>query len=212
VAARALPRARHPALRARGAERVAGAVYSVGHSTLGAAAFLALLEAHGIVTLADVRAFPASRRHPHFGREALAAAARERGIAYRWMPELGGRRRPAPGPSRHPAWTVPAFRAYADYMDTPAFAAALAALAAEAGAAPAAFMCAEALWWRCHRRLVADALLAAGWRVLHIGPAGALAEHRLPDFARLEGGRVVYDVGVTPPLPGAGRARDDGRG
>jgi uncharacterized protein (DUF488 family) len=180
----------------------AGVVYSIGHSTLAADAFFAALAAHEVRTLADVRAHPGSRRHPHFARAALAAGAAARDLAYHWMPGLGGRRRAGGGPSRHPAWEVDAFRHYADYADTAEFAAALALLTDAARAAPTAFMCAEALWWQCHRRLIADHLLVAGWDVRHVGRDGAVAAHRLPEFARVADGGLVYDVGVTPPLVG----------
>ena len=159
-----------------------------------------MLARHDVRVLADVRAFPGSRRHPQFGRDALAGACAERAITYRWMPALGGRRRPTTGESPHRAWEVAAFRSYADYMDTPEFAAALAVLEAEARRASTAFMCAEALWWQCHRRLIADRLLVRGWDVEHLGRAAAPSPHRLPDFARVVGERVVYDRLVDQPL------------
>jgi uncharacterized protein (DUF488 family) len=174
-------------------------IFSIGHSNTGAATFFDHLGAHGIGGLADVRAFPASRRHPHFGRAALAEACAGRGIAYRWMPGLGGRRTGL-ADSRHVAWRAAGFRAYADYMDTPEFAAALAELAAMAAAVPTAVMCAEALWWQCHRRLIADALVVAGWEVRHIVGEQRMV-HELPAFARLDGGRLIYDRGVTGALP-----------
>ena len=178
-----------------------GTIFSVGHSNLSADAFFAILAPHAIGLLADVRAFPASRRHPHFGRDALAPACDARGIAYRWMPALGGRRRRSgDAPSPHIAWQVEAFRNYADYMDTAEFADALAALEDEARRAPTAFMCAEALWWQCHRRLIADALLWRGWNVQHIGSGGKLASHQLPEFARVDGDRIVYDRLADQPL------------
>jgi len=176
-------------------------IYSIGHSNVAAEDFFALLASAGVRTLADVRAFPASRRHPHFGREALAGAAAERGIAYHWMPALGGRRHHAPERSPHVAWEVQAFRNYADYADTAEFAAALAELERQALEAPTAFMCAEALWWQCHRRLIADHLVLDGWEVRHIAAGGRLTPHRLPDFARVVEGRLVYDRGATPELP-----------
>ena len=181
---------------------VAGTIHTIGHSNHSEVAFFGLLERHTIRTIADVRAIPGSRRHPHFGREALALSSQGRGIAYHWMPELGGRRRQRKDrPSLHVAWEVAAFRAYADYMDTPEFAAALAELEREAAAAPTAFFCAEVLWWQCHRRLIADRLLVEGWTVLHIDGAGNAKPHALPDFARVARGRLVYDVGVTLELP-----------
>ena len=179
---------------------MAPVVYSLGHSNVSADEFFSRVESAGVRVLVDVRAFPASRRHPHFVREALADASARRGVAYHWMPALGGRRRAVVSTSPHVAWEVPAFRNYADYADTAEFAAALGDLEAIARAAPTAFMCAEALWWRCHRRLIADQLLVHGWDVRHIGADGPLTEHRLPDFARVAEGRIVYDVGATPSL------------
>lgn len=179
---------------------VPGAIFTIGHSNVTADELFARLAAHGVAQLADVRAHPGSRRHPQFGREALAAACTERGLAYRWMPELGGRRHGRGDASVHHAWQVPAFRAYADHADTPEFATALHALESYARLAPTAFLCAEALWWQCHRRLISDHLLVRGWDVRHVLPSHAAEPHHLPDFARVDGGRLVYDLGVTPPL------------
>ena len=176
-----------------------GRIFSVGHSNRPFDMFRELLEGQGIRTLVDVRAIPASRRHPHFAKEALRKELAQVGVQYVWMPELGGRRRGTKD-SRHVAWQVAAFRAYADYMETPEFAEALGKLMQEAEAAPTAYMCAEALWWQCHRRLVSDALVAKGWEVLHIGSGAKVTAHELPDFARVEDGAVVYDRGVTLPL------------
>jgi uncharacterized protein (DUF488 family) len=179
---------------------VAGTIFTIGHSNHPAETFFALLDRNGIRTLADVRAMPGSRRHPQYGRDALEATCRERGIAYHWMPGLGGRRRSDVASSPHVAWEVAAFRAYADHLETPEFAAALAELTDAAAAAPTAFMCAEALWWQCHRRLIADRLVVDGWTVLHIAARGTNSPHALPNFARVDGARIVYDVGVTLPL------------
>jgi uncharacterized protein (DUF488 family) len=151
---------------------MAPVVYSIGHSNIGAEELFALLEPAGVRTLVDVRAFPASRRHPQFARDALAASSAEHAVAYRWTPALGGRRPAAAVSSPHVAWEVAAFRNYADYADIQEFAAALRDLEALARAVPTAFMCAEALWWRCHRRLIADRLLVGGWDVRHIGAGG----------------------------------------
>lgn len=179
---------------------MAPVIYSVGHSNIGAEELFALLEPAGVRTLVDVRAFPTSRRHPQFARDALTVTSAEHAVAYRWTPALGGRRRAAAVSSPHVAWEVAAFRNYADYADTQEFAAALRDVEALARAAPTAFMCAEALWWRCHRRLIADRLLVGGWDVRHIGADGRLVPHVLPDFARVVDGRIVYDRGATPPL------------
>lgn len=178
---------------------MARVIFSVGHSNASQEDLFALLDRSGVAALADVRAYPASRRHPHFARAALAAASAARGLVYRWLPGLGGRRRGA-ADSPHLAWREAGFRAYADYMDTPPFHAALMELTALAAEQPTAFLCAEALWWQCHRRLIADALLVAGWEVRHILPGGRVAGHALPDFARVAGARIVYDRGVTLPL------------
>jgi uncharacterized protein (DUF488 family) len=172
-------------------------VHTVGHSTRTAEELLALLGRHGIERLVDVRRYPVSRRHPHFSREALAAALAAAGMAYRHEPDLGGRRAPRPD-SPHTAWRVAAFRGYADYMETPEFAAALARLVRSAEGAREAILCAEAVPWRCHRRLVSDALVARGAQVRHILGPGAARPHELDPNARvLSGGRLVYDRGDT---------------
>jgi uncharacterized protein (DUF488 family) len=178
---------------------VAREIFTVGHSNLSADAFFAVLARSGVRGIADVRLIAASRRHPHFSRELLAGACEERGIGYAWMRDLGGRRRPAPD-SPHVAWQVDAFRGYADYAETETFATALAALEAVAEERPTAVMCAEAKWWQCHRRLIADRLLVNGWRVLHVMGGGQPRPHALSEIARVEGGRIVYDVGTTGAL------------
>jgi uncharacterized protein (DUF488 family) len=170
-------------------------MFSVGHSNLSLEKFLALLQAHGVKCIADVRAFPASRRWPHFGREALAAALGEAGIGYVWLPSLGGRRAKGKVESPHTAWTVPAFRNYADHMESEEFAGGLAQLLELDRAAPTAVMCAEARSWQCHRRLIADRLLLEGITVLHIESPTRAREHQLPDFARIADGRLIYDRG-----------------
>jgi uncharacterized protein (DUF488 family) len=175
-------------------------VHTVGHSTLPFDRFVRLLGAHGIVQIADVRQFPASRRHPHFARVALENALPAAGIAYDWLPALGGRRKPQAG-SPHVAWRNPSFRAYADHMDDAEFHTGLAAVLALAGARPTAIMCAEAVPWRCHRQLIADALVARGVEVRHIMSPEEARPHTLTPFARLDGERVVYDGGQLV-LPG----------
>lgn len=170
---------------------------TVGHSTHSLSELVELLAQHGVEALADVRRHPGSRRLPHFNREALE---RELPIAYAHFPELGGRRRPRPD-SPNAAWEVEAFRGYADHMASPEFAAGLARLEALAAERRTAIMCAEGLWWRCHRRLVADALTVRGWRVLHVAPDGRTVEHALPDFAVVEDGRLTYPPAQAE-LPG----------
>jgi len=167
-------------------------IFTVGHSTHPLDAFVGLLRAHEVELLADVRAYPRSRRHPQFNGDALAAELPSRGIAYRHYPALGGRRAPRPD-SPNAGWENDAFRGYADHALTDVFAAALEDLAEHAAATPTAVMCAEGLWWHCHRRLIADRLAAAGWGVHHIAPDGALTEHELPAFAHPQpGGTVLY--------------------
>ena len=167
-------------------------IYTIGHSTHPIERFIRLLGAHRIELLADVRRFPGSRRNPQFGAEALAASLDAERIAYEGLgAELGGRRR-ARRDSPNDAWRVEAFRAYADHTASDEFRAGLARLEALTSERRAAIMCAEADWRRCHRRLIADALLARGWRVLHIGPDGGLGEHSLPEFATVVGTAVSY--------------------
>jgi uncharacterized protein (DUF488 family) len=174
------------------------AVVTLGHSTRSLDEFLEILEAHRVSCLVDVRRFPGSRRFPHFGRDALAAALEARGIEYVHEPELGGRRSVAKDASdANAAWRVEAFRAYADYMATPTFQAALGRLIARVEAAqegrPIAITCAEALPERCHRRLIADALVARGITVTDALDASRSRPHELPDFARVDAkGRVTY--------------------
>jgi uncharacterized protein (DUF488 family) len=172
-------------------------LYTIGHSTRSIDELLALLAEHGIDLLVDVRRFPGSRRHPQFAREALAAAVRAAGIEYRWVEALGGRRSRRPG-SPHTAWRVAGFAGYADHMDTPGFQAAAAELLAAAQSRDVAVLCAEARPEQCHRRLIADHATAHGLPVTHILAPGRSARHQLPEFARVDGGRVIYDVGQLP--------------
>lgn len=149
---------------------------TVGHGARTAEQLAAVLVDGGVALLVDVRRFPGSRRHPHFGREALA---RSLPVAYEWWgEELGGRRPPA-AESRHPEWRNDAFRAYADWMDTPVFQEALDRLLARAGEAATAVMCSETLWWRCHRRLIAEAACARGVEVVHLLDVGQSQPHPL---------------------------------
>jgi len=174
-------------------------VHTLGHSTLALEDFLALLEAHALDAIADVRRFPASRRHPHFAREPLAASLAARGVAYSWLPALGGRRGGRPD-SPHVAWRSAAFRGYADHMDGDEFREGLDALLALAEGHRVAVMCAEAVPWRCHRQLIADALVVRGVEVRHVTGRGEAQPHRLTPFARVDGDRIVYDRGVPGTL------------
>ena len=176
---------------------------SFGHGTATVEELVALLQQAGVERLVDVRTAPGSRRHPHVRREAMAGWLGEAGIAYRWEPQLGGFRKPAPQSVNH-ALRHPAFRGYADFMRTPPFWAALDRLLAEAAAAPAAAMCSETLWWRCHRRLLADAaVLVRRAEVLHLDHRGRLEPHRPTEGVRRDGELLAYDLGATPPLPGS---------
>jgi uncharacterized protein (DUF488 family) len=167
-------------------------VWSVGHSTHTLADFLAVLARHRIEAVADIRRIPKSRRHPQFHIDALAAALSEHELAYRHLPELGGRRTPRKD-SPNDAWSHRSFRGYADHALTGEFAAGLSALRQMAGTARTAMMCSEALWWRCHRRLVADRLVTGGDVVLHVFPDGRGAAHELTSFAgRKADGTIVY--------------------
>ncbi|HKV50353.1 MAG TPA: DUF488 domain-containing protein [Gemmatimonadaceae bacterium] len=165
-------------------------VYTIGHSTRDLDDFIALLEREHIEHVADVRSFPGSRRYPQFGREALAASLSERGIHYSHHRALGGRRRALPD-SPNGGWRNESFRGYADYMSTPEFAAALDDLMALAARERTAIMCAEAVPWRCHRSMIADALVARGAQVRHILDART-EPHRLTSFAIVKDGVPHY--------------------
>jgi uncharacterized protein (DUF488 family) len=171
-------------------------VWTIGHSTRPLEGFLELLAANGIEALADVRRYPGSRRWPHFAREPLALALEDRGLAYDWFPELGGRRTPR-ADSPNTAWRTPAFRGYADYMATDAFAEGLDRLVNLAAGLRTAVMCAESLWWRCHRGLIADALRWLGFEVIHILGPGSTATHPYTAAVRMVGGRLTYSAADT---------------
>jgi uncharacterized protein (DUF488 family) len=175
---------------------------TVGHGTLDQRSLTDLLVGADIEHVVDIRTAPGSRRHPHVAGDALAAWLPAAGIAYRWEPRLGGWRKPDPG-SRNTALRHPSFRGYADYMASPAFWEALDDVLAEADRWSTTVLCSETLYWRCHRRLVADAaVLGCGASVLHLGHDGRRTPHRLTDGVRSEDGQPVYDVGSAPPLPG----------
>jgi uncharacterized protein (DUF488 family) len=180
-------------------------VFTAGHGTRTTEELAGLLRDAGVELLVDVRRFPGSRRHPHLSSEALARSLPELGIAYDPRGDaLGGRRsRVRDRPSRHPAWRNDAFAGYADHMDTPEFRVALERLEREAAAGTLlAVMCAETLWWRCHRRLIADALVLRGTEVVHLIQPGKSGPHPLNEAARRgDDGWPVYDVGVTGELP-----------
>jgi uncharacterized protein (DUF488 family) len=166
-------------------------IYTIGHSNRSLDDFVALLREHAIARLVDIRTVPRSRHNPQFNREWLPAALENRGIQYTHIKELGGLRR-ARKDSTNTGWRHPSFRGYADYMQTAEFEAALQALIELAERERVAIMCAEAVPWRCHRSLVADALTARGVAVEHIIGAGRSQPHTMTAFARVAGGRVTY--------------------
>ena len=177
-------------------------LWTVGHGNRSAAELLALLAEHGVARLVDVRRYPGSRRNPQFGRDALAAELAAHQLAYEWWGQsLGGRRGPASDETRHPAWNDASFRAYADHMDRPEFRETFSHLLATSSKQPTAIMCAETLWWRCHRRLLSDAAVLAGTPVVHLVSPGRSEPHRVHPAARVaEDGWPVYDLGALPGL------------
>lgn len=167
---------------------------TIGHGTHSSDAFIELLKRNGIRVLVDVRAFPRSRHNPQFNRDTIAGSLEAAGIAYRWAQTLGGRRKSA-GPSPNIALRHPAFRAYADYMRTDEFRRALDDALRDEGGAHTAVMCSESVWWRCHRRLIADAVVLLRERLVeHIMPDGKLAVHRPTPGVRREEDGLIYDV------------------
>lgn len=167
-------------------------IWTIGHSNRSIQDFLAMLTDQSIRLVADVRRFPGSRLHPQFNQGKLESSLQEAEIGYRHFLSLGGRRNRRTEGSPNTAWRVEAFNAYADYMQTDEFRQALAELAVDADGIPVAIMCAEALPWRCHRRLIADALVARGWTVLDILGVGKVRQHALPEFAKVVNGQVTY--------------------
>jgi uncharacterized protein (DUF488 family) len=167
-------------------------IWTIGHSTRSIDELFSLLQRNGIKCVADVRMFPGSKRYPQFNKEALAESLNAHGISYEHFPELGGRRKPNPD-SRNSAWRNASFRAYADYMETEQFrkgAERLLNLARDAG--PAAIMCAEAVWWRCHRSLISDYLKSRGVEVMHIMDANKAEPHPYTSAARIVNGELSY--------------------
>jgi uncharacterized protein (DUF488 family) len=168
-------------------------VWTIGHSTRSSEEFLELLIQNEIELLADIRRFPGSRKYPHFGGEALRESLAAKGIGYEHLPELGGRRRPKPD-SHNDVWRSDSFRGYADYMETPQFQNALDELLQTAREKRTCVMCSEAVWWRCHRSLVADTLKARGVQVIHILSATKNETHPYTSAARLKEGRLSYNA------------------
>jgi uncharacterized protein (DUF488 family) len=167
-------------------------IWTIGHSTREIDDFIAALNAHGIKVVADVRMLPGSRRHPQFNKDALAHSLEKVGIRYEHFPELGGRRK-AKVDSRNIAWRNEAFRGYADYMETDEFRKGIERLVNLGEAyARTAIMCAEAVWWRCHRALISDLLKSRGIEVIHIIDAKKTEQHPFTSAARIVNGRLSY--------------------
>jgi uncharacterized protein (DUF488 family) len=175
-------------------------LHTVGHGTLPAEKFASLIDVAQVARLVDVRSFPGSRHNPQFAQQEMERWVPAAGIGYVWIRELGGRRRPVAG-SKHVALRNDAFRAYADYMETPDFLAGVDELLTLARNTPTAVMCSESVWWRCHRRLLADHLvLVRAITVVHVMHDGRLTPHMPTEGVRLVDDALVYDVGTTPPL------------
>ena len=169
-------------------------IWTIGHSTRAIDQFISLLKENEIKLLADVRAWPGSKRYPQFNKEALAESLKVHAIRYEHFPELGGKRKTKPD-SRNTAWRNASFRGYADYMETKQFQKGIEHLldiTAEAG--PTAIMCAEAVWWRCHRSLIADYLKACGREVLHVLGANKVEPHPYTSAARIVNGKLSYEA------------------
>ena len=172
-------------------------LWTIGHSIREWDVFVAMLQAAAITTRVDVRRFAGSRRNPQYSPIAMAPALRDAAIDYIPMPELGGRRKTHPD-SPNGAWRVGAFRGYADYMATPEFELARTRLMELAANENTAVMCAEAVWWRCHRRLVADDFVARGWEVKHLMSPGKTQPHPLNPAARMVDGVLIYPLASSP--------------
>lgn len=178
-------------------------VFTVGHSTHDLDAFIEMMRAHGIAIIADIRTVPRSRHNPQFNRESLPDSLAAAGIGYRHLPDLGGLRRQRVD-SPNTAWRHASFRGFADYMQTEEFRRGLDRLIYLAGEKPVAIMCAEAVPWRCHRSLIADALVARGLHVCHIMGRGECRRHELHSFAKVQAAEVTYPspaVEEQPSLP-----------
>jgi uncharacterized protein (DUF488 family) len=175
----------------RGEEKGEVSIYTVSHSNRGAGEFVGLLKSHGMETLVDIRKLPGSNKYPHFNRDELAAALSRAGIRYSYLEELAGRRR-GNKDSENTAWRNRSFRAYADHMETDEFLSGVGRLIGYAAEGRAAVMCSEAVWWRCHRALVADYLKAKGMTVLHIMGESAAKPHPYTSAARIVDGKLSY--------------------
>jgi uncharacterized protein (DUF488 family) len=167
-------------------------IWTIGHSNRTEESFMSILKLHRIETLVDIRSFPGSAKYPYFNKEFLSAILANAGIAYYHLPELGGRRKPRPD-SVNTAWRNGSFRGYADHMQTEEFRKGITKLEQIASSSRTAYMCSEALWWRCHRALVSDDLKNKGWQVLHINDPAKMQEHPYTSAARPTQGTLFYN-------------------
>lgn len=175
-----------------GASGINKTVWTIGHSTHPIEKFLTILQSFNIQVLADIRSLPGSNKYPQFNQDALSKSLQRAGIMYIHMPGLGGRRRPKPD-SENTGWHNKAFMGYADYMETDEFKKAIEQLEDIAEKKRLVYMCAEVLWWRCHRSLVSDYLKVKGWKVMHIMGEHKATEHPYTKPARAEQGKLFYD-------------------
>jgi len=170
-------------------------IWTIGHSTRTIDEFIAMLQSFRIVLVADVRNYPGSRRYPHFNKEVLEISLAKNNIDYVHLRDLGGRRKPQPD-SINTMWRNDAFRGYADYMESEDFKKAIQELEALGNKYHTAFMCSEAVWWRCHRSLISDYLKSIGWTVMHIMEVGKAQEHPYTSAARIVNGVLTYHEGA----------------
>lgn len=169
-----------------------GTTFTIGHSNRSFEDFLAMLKSFSIELVADIRTLPGSRKYPHFDKEKLEGWLRQNNIEYRHLPALGGRRKPMKD-SRNTAWRHAAFRGYADHMETEEFSVALTELEQLASKHKVAYLCSEAVWWRCHRAMVSDLLKNRGWEVMHIMEVGKAKEHPYTSAAKIVEGKLNYE-------------------
>jgi uncharacterized protein (DUF488 family) len=171
-------------------------IFTIGHSTRTIEELISLLHENKIEVVVDVRIYPGSKRFPHFNKEALAHSLEKEKIQYIHLPALGGRRKPRPD-SHNTAWRHEAFRGYADYMETGEFSNGIHELTSRARKKNTAYMCSEAVWWRCHRSLISDFLKAKGWTVMNILGKGKIQEHPYTSAAAIRNGELSYEGGIT---------------
>ncbi len=168
-------------------------IYTIGHSTHPIDEFIEILNHFGIKILVDIRRFPGSRKYPQFNKDSLELSLKQAGIGYRHIEQLGGRRK-SHSDSQNKSWRNESFRAYADYMEEDAFKDGIKELESYAYTQPTAFMCSEALWWRCHRSMVADYLKVKGWEVIHIMSGDKTEIHPYTSPARIINGELSYKI------------------